>query len=211
MTCHSQIWSDSPVLEPVRASFRNDTPLKWTRVHDLPDFVYFDHSIHIHKGIRLRHVSRECGTDAPDVERGDPQHGVVSGLPPAPGAFRQAKGPGFNPDWEHPPTRSPRGAGSFWNMRFNPLRLRHMPQMTRSAHKHGLDLTAIVPGWPALTERLLEEPRAARGHPGISRLSPKESEGASEWSSPLGRRKFFKADGSLPGLWRVGRLHPPAC
>jgi len=51
MTCHSQIWADSPMLEPVRASFRNNTPLRWTPVHDLPDFVYFDHSIHLKKGI----------------------------------------------------------------------------------------------------------------------------------------------------------------
>jgi hypothetical protein len=51
MTCHSQIWVTSPVLEPVRASFRTDTSILWSRVNDLPDFVYFDHSIHIHKGI----------------------------------------------------------------------------------------------------------------------------------------------------------------
>ncbi len=51
MSCHSQIWADSPTLEPVRASFRTGTPLEWTRVYRLPDFVYFDHSIHIHKGI----------------------------------------------------------------------------------------------------------------------------------------------------------------
>ena len=51
MGCHSQVWSDSPMLEPVRASFRNGTPLRWTRVHDLPGFVYFDHSIHLNKGL----------------------------------------------------------------------------------------------------------------------------------------------------------------
>ena len=51
MSCHSQIWKDSPMLEPVRASFRTGERLKWTRVHDLPDFVYFNHSIHIAKGI----------------------------------------------------------------------------------------------------------------------------------------------------------------
>ncbi len=51
MNCHKQIWADSPMLEPVRASFRDDTPLRWNRVHDLPDFVYFDHSIHIAKGV----------------------------------------------------------------------------------------------------------------------------------------------------------------
>jgi hypothetical protein len=51
MNCHSQIWSDSPMLEPVRASFRTGTSLQWTRVHDLPDFVYFDHSAHVNKGV----------------------------------------------------------------------------------------------------------------------------------------------------------------
>jgi hypothetical protein len=51
MNCHSQIWSTAPILEPVRASFRNNTPLQWTRVHDLPDFVYFNHSIHVNKGV----------------------------------------------------------------------------------------------------------------------------------------------------------------
>jgi len=51
MNCHSQIWATAPILEPVRASFRDNTPLQWTRVHDLPDFVYFNHSIHVNKGV----------------------------------------------------------------------------------------------------------------------------------------------------------------
>ena len=51
MNCHSQIWSDSPTLEPVRESFRSGKSIQWTRVHNLPGFVYFDHSIHIHKGV----------------------------------------------------------------------------------------------------------------------------------------------------------------
>jgi hypothetical protein len=51
MTCHSQIWFDAPMLEPVRESWRTNQPLRWTRVHDLPDHVYFDHSIHVNKGI----------------------------------------------------------------------------------------------------------------------------------------------------------------
>ena len=42
---------DSPFLEPVRASFNTNTPIHWNRVHDLPDCVYFDHSIHISKGV----------------------------------------------------------------------------------------------------------------------------------------------------------------
>ena len=51
MNCHSQIWSNAPILEPVRASFRENRPLAWQRVHDLPDFVYFNHSIHVAKGV----------------------------------------------------------------------------------------------------------------------------------------------------------------
>ncbi|HTS17387.1 MAG TPA: cytochrome c3 family protein [Verrucomicrobiae bacterium] len=51
MNCHSMIWADSPMLEPVRASFETDKSLEWVRVHDLPDYVYFNHSIHVNKGI----------------------------------------------------------------------------------------------------------------------------------------------------------------
>jgi hypothetical protein len=51
MNCHSQIWTNAALLEPVRESFRSNKSLVWTRVNDLPDFVYFDHSIHINKGV----------------------------------------------------------------------------------------------------------------------------------------------------------------
>src|SRR3954463_5298311 len=64
MTCHSQIWTNAPLLEPVRASWRNDTPIRWNRVHDVPDFVQFNHGIHVQKGIGCY----EC-------------HGNVAGMP----------------------------------------------------------------------------------------------------------------------------------
>ncbi|MCZ7570835.1 MAG: cytochrome c family protein [Ardenticatenaceae bacterium] len=51
MNCHSQIWAQSPVLEPVRQSWQTGQPIVWTRVDNLPDFVYFNHSIHVQKGI----------------------------------------------------------------------------------------------------------------------------------------------------------------
>jgi hypothetical protein len=51
MSCHSVLFADAPMLEPVRESFRSDRPIEWTRVYDLPDFVYFDHSIHVAKGV----------------------------------------------------------------------------------------------------------------------------------------------------------------
>jgi len=51
MTCHWQMWVHAPMLGPVRASWAEKMPLQWVRVHDLPDYVYFDHSIHIAKGV----------------------------------------------------------------------------------------------------------------------------------------------------------------
>ena len=51
MTCHSQIWTGAPMLAPVRESLANDRPLVWARVNRLPDYVYFNHSIHVAKGI----------------------------------------------------------------------------------------------------------------------------------------------------------------
>ena len=51
MNCHTQIWAESPILAPVRESFRTGKSLEWTRVNNLPGFVYFDHSIHVHKGV----------------------------------------------------------------------------------------------------------------------------------------------------------------
>jgi hypothetical protein len=51
MNCHSQIWTNAALLEPVRASYRSGQSLEWTRVNQLPDFVFFNHSIHVTKGV----------------------------------------------------------------------------------------------------------------------------------------------------------------
>jgi hypothetical protein len=51
MNCHSQIWVGSETLAPVRDSYRSNRSLQWQRIYNLPGFVYFDHSIHIHKGV----------------------------------------------------------------------------------------------------------------------------------------------------------------
>lgn len=51
MNCHKEIWNEAPMLEPVRTSFRENTPIEWVRVTDLPDFVYFNHSIHVASGM----------------------------------------------------------------------------------------------------------------------------------------------------------------
>jgi hypothetical protein len=50
MNCHSQVWATAEMLEPVRASFRNDESIQWNRVHRLADFAKFNHSVHVNKG-----------------------------------------------------------------------------------------------------------------------------------------------------------------
>lgn len=64
INCHKEIWKNAPMLEPVRASVREGEPLSWTRVHDLPDYVYFNHSIHVARGVGCK----SC-------------HGEVDGMP----------------------------------------------------------------------------------------------------------------------------------
>ncbi|HEY1189240.1 MAG TPA: cytochrome c3 family protein [Gemmata sp.] len=51
MNCHEQLWVGAPLLEPVRRSWRAGAPLRWQRVHNLPGYVYFDHSAHVGKGV----------------------------------------------------------------------------------------------------------------------------------------------------------------
>jgi hypothetical protein len=51
MTCHSQLWTNAEMLAPVRTSLAEDKPIRWERVNALPDYVYFDHSVHIAKGV----------------------------------------------------------------------------------------------------------------------------------------------------------------
>lgn len=51
MTCHSQIWTNAPVLAPVRDANVTGAPIPWTRVNALPDYVFFNHSVHIHAGV----------------------------------------------------------------------------------------------------------------------------------------------------------------
>lgn len=51
MNCHNQLFSDQAYLEPIRASFRTGQPINWIRIHNLPDYVYFNHSVHVKKGV----------------------------------------------------------------------------------------------------------------------------------------------------------------
>ena len=84
MNCHSQLFVNSPYLEIVRESWRTGQPIKWTRVHDLPDFVYFNHSIHVNKGVGCSTCHGRVDQNAADVERRVAADGMVSPMPPQP-------------------------------------------------------------------------------------------------------------------------------
>jgi hypothetical protein len=111
MSCHSQIWNEAPMLAPVRQSLTNNRPLQWTRVNDLPDFTYFDHSIHVAKGVG-------CSTC----------HGELDKMPltwrtqtlymkwclechRAPEEFVRPKAEIYNLHWQPPPDQPERGRG----------------------------------------------------------------------------------------------------
>ena len=81
MNCHSQIWTNAKLLEPVRASYKSGESLQWTRVNQLPDFVYFNHSIHVTKGVGCNTCHGPVDTHAADVPAGIVADGVVLGLP----------------------------------------------------------------------------------------------------------------------------------
>ena len=51
MNCHAQIWTNAALLQPVRTSWATGESIPWIKIHDLPDFVYFNHEIHVNKGI----------------------------------------------------------------------------------------------------------------------------------------------------------------
>jgi hypothetical protein len=102
MNCHSQIWGDSPTLEPVRESFRSDTSIAWVRVHDLPDFVDFNHSAHVNQGVG-------CSTCHGRVDRMPLTHQEHSlqmewclDCHRQPERYVRPKAEVFNPAWEPP-------------------------------------------------------------------------------------------------------------
>jgi hypothetical protein len=109
MTCHSQIWTNAAMLEPVRQSWRSGNPIEWNRVHNLAGYVYFDHSIHVQKGVG-------CSTC----------HGRVQDMPLTfqaatlqmswcldchrnPGMYLRPRDQVFNMDWHPPADQAARG------------------------------------------------------------------------------------------------------
>jgi hypothetical protein len=65
MGCHGQVWTESPELDPVRASWRSGQPLRWRRVNSVPAYVYFHHGVHVQAGV----ACAECHGAVEDMPR----------------------------------------------------------------------------------------------------------------------------------------------
>jgi hypothetical protein len=105
MNCHRQIWADSPTLEPVRDSMRSGESIAWTKVYDLPDFVYFNHSIHVHKGIGC--VTCHGRIDQMNLTSQEPSLHMewCLGCHRNPERYVRPREQVFNLEWEAPPNQ----------------------------------------------------------------------------------------------------------
>ena len=102
MTCHSQIWTNAPMLEPVRASYRDDKSISWTRVNAAAGFRLLRSQHSREQRRRLHHLPRPGGGDAADVEGQYAVHGMVPRLPPQSGKVRAAEVRGIHPGYVTP-------------------------------------------------------------------------------------------------------------
>ena len=84
MTCHSQIWTNAALLAPVRDSLAKNRPLVWGRVTNLPDYVYFNHAIHIAKGVGCASCHGQVDADAADLQSQIADDAILPGLPSRP-------------------------------------------------------------------------------------------------------------------------------
>lgn len=103
INCHSQIWSDSPTLEPVRESFRSGRSLRWTRVNDLPDFVYFNHSAHVNQGVGCTTCHGPVGRMPLMYQKASLLMEWCVGCHRAPERYLRPKDQVFNAAYESPP------------------------------------------------------------------------------------------------------------
>jgi hypothetical protein len=110
MTCHSQIWTNSSMLEPVRASYRSGASLEWVRVNALPDFVYFNHSIHVNKGIGCTTCHGPVGEMPLTWKANTLQMSWCLGCHREPEKYVRPRGEVFNLKYEPPADQSVLGA-----------------------------------------------------------------------------------------------------
>ena len=110
MNCHSMIFSEAPILEPVRASWKSGESLQWNRVHDLPQFVYFNHSIHVNKGIGCSTCHGRVD-EMPLMRKANTLYmGWCLDCHRAPEKFIREKDKVFDMAWQAPADQAARGA-----------------------------------------------------------------------------------------------------
>jgi hypothetical protein len=109
MNCHSILWVDSPMLEPVRKSFQTGEPIHWTRVNYVPQFVFFNQSIHVNKGVGCTTCHGPVG-QMPLTWQAETLHmRWCLGCHEHPEKFVRPVGEVFNPDWKPPADQLERG------------------------------------------------------------------------------------------------------
>jgi hypothetical protein len=109
MNCHSQIWAQSPVLEPVRQSFRTGQPLQWNRVNNVAGFVYFDHSIHVNKGVGCSTCHGRVDQMALTSKAQSFQMSFCLECHETPAHFIRPESEVFNMAWQPPPNQDELG------------------------------------------------------------------------------------------------------
>jgi hypothetical protein len=110
MNCHSVLYADSAYLEPIRESYRTDQSIQWVKVHRLPDFVYFNHSIHVNKGVGCSSCHGSIN-QMPLVFQASPllMEWCLDCHRNPEKALRETKDDVFNMDWQAPEDQADRG------------------------------------------------------------------------------------------------------
>ena len=104
MTCHSQIWTNAEVLAPDRQSLAQNKPIRWTRVYTLPDYVFFNHSIHIAKGVGCTECHGQIGDMARTWKANPLYMSWCLGCHRNPAPHLRPKDEVFNPHWKRTPS-----------------------------------------------------------------------------------------------------------
>jgi hypothetical protein len=118
MTCHSQVWTNAAMLAPVRESLALGQPIPWRRVYDVPDYMFFDHSIHIAKGVGCAECHGEINRMALTFKASDMDMTFCIDCHNNPGPRLRPRSEIFNMEWQRTAsTPSPRELMAEYNVR----------------------------------------------------------------------------------------------
>jgi len=150
MNCHAQIWTNAQLLEPVRNSWYTGESIPWTRVHDLPDFVYFNHAIHVNKGIGCETCHGHVDQMALTYEQNTLQMEWCLDCHRNPAKNLRPTSQVYNMDWKKPSSD-------------NPVWCSAVPNRNGVATAQSVSCTTQDPARAGPEEALLEMPAAGAG------------------------------------------------